>query len=42
VKYQKGIFRINCLDCLTKSNICMSKLGLSVSQKILDEMGIDI
>ena len=35
---QKGIFRTNCIDCLDRTNIVQTKIGMNTLQTILDHI----
>jgi hypothetical protein len=38
---QNGVFRVNCLDCLDRSNIFMTKLFAHCLQQQMKRLGID-
>jgi len=39
---QSGVFRINCLDSIDRTNVAMSTISATVFQAILKQAGIDI
>lgn len=39
---QNGVFRINCVDCLDRTNAFMTKLLFIVADTILTHMGVHI
>jgi hypothetical protein len=39
---QKGVFRTNCLDCLDRTNLVMTKLAAVVLQLQFDLLGLDL
>ena len=39
---QKGVFRVNCLDCLDRTNLVQSKIAYEVMGTILFKCGFDL
>jgi len=42
LRMQEGVFRVNCLDSLDRTNVAQSKIGLMVLQKQLIKIGFDL
>lgn len=42
ISQQKGVIRVNCLDCLDRTNVVMGKIGLVVFDLIMRYMGINL
>ena len=41
-RHQKGVLRINCMDCLDRTNVVQSACGSRALEKQLEEEGIDV
>lgn len=39
---QKGVFRVNCLDCLDRTNLLQSKIAYEVLGTIFTKCGLDL
>lgn len=39
---QKGVFRVNCLDCLDRTNLVQSKIAYEVLGTIFTKCGLDL
>lgn len=42
LKMQQGVFRVNCLDSLDRTNVAQSKIGMMILQKLLQAVGYNI
>lgn len=40
ISQQKGVIRVNCLDCLDRTNVLMFKIGLVVLELVMRQMNI--